>query len=480
MRTSRRDFLRRAGGGAAAVLAHAAWAGAQPARRQAILVIGAGMAGLSTALQLVELGHDVTVLEARTRPGGRVQTMRDPFVDGLYADAGAMQVYDSHTRAQRYIREFGLELDPIRPTAPGSVMYVRGTRIELRTGEPAPWPFPVPPGETSVDLRGLYGRFVVPHLEAIRDADQKGELLARFGHYDRMTFSEFARAQGASPEMVAVLNVGLPLGLGDGGDHHSALNLLREAAWRQPRKQSFTIRGGTDRLPRALAARLADRIHYGMPVVRLEQDSAGVRAVAMPRGAARTFAADRLVCAIPFAVLRRLEIRPALSPDKRAAVDGLQNTSVAKVFVMTRTRFWLGQGQSGGGSGDAPPMLVSERSINQPGTRGLLEAYLAGAQARRVCALAEAERLSAVVADLTGYFPALADQFEGGASKCWDDDEWARGAYAWFRPGQMASLLPHVARPEGRIHFAGDHTSPTPGWMEGALHSAERVVGEIA
>ena len=422
-RPTRRAFIGRTAAGAAAWWAAAALplaaAGvARPSRAQKIIVIGAGMAGLSAAFELVAQGHDVTVLEARTRPGGRVHTMRDPFPDGLYADAGAMQVYDSHARAQRYIKQFGLELDRIGATAPGTIMQVLGRRIDMRAGEPVAWPFPVPAGETGVDLRGLYARFVGSHLAAIRDADVKGELLARFGHLDRMTFSDFARSQGASPEMVAVLNGQLPLGLGDGGDHHSALNLLREAAYRQLRKQSFTIRGGTDRLPKALAARIADRIHYGTPVVRIEQDPSGVRAIAAPRGARRTFAADRLICAVPFAVLRRVEIHPALSREKRAAVDRLQNTSVVKVFVLTRTRFWIADGQSGGGSTDAPPMLFSERSINQPGARGILEAYFAGAEARRVCALGgDASRLAEVVPGLAKLFPKLTEQYEGGATE---------------------------------------------------------------
>src|SRR4029450_5278464 len=101
-------------------------------RAQRIIVIGAGMAGLSTAFELSGLGHEVTVLEARTRPGGRVFTLRESFADGLYADAGAMQVYDSHTRAQKYIKQFELDLDPIRATAPGSLMHVMGHRIATK------------------------------------------------------------------------------------------------------------------------------------------------------------------------------------------------------------------------------------------------------------------------------------------------------------------------------------------------------------
>jgi monoamine oxidase len=475
---NRRTFLRRTTALAGLAI------GAGPIRidakaAQRIIVIGGGLAGLGAAFELIALGHDVTVLEARTRPGGRVFTMREPFADGLYADAGAMQVYDSHARVQKYITQFALDLDPIRTSAPGSLMHVMGHRIATRPGEPAQWPMPLHEDEKTLTSGGLYAKYVTPHLKAVVAADAEGRLLAEFGRYDRMTFSDFLRSQGASPAAVRILNIGLPIGLGDGGDHHSALNLLREAAYRSLRKQSFTIRGGTDRLPKALASRLGERIHYGTPVVAVDQDAAGVRVTASPRGVTRTFTADRVIVAVPFAVLSRIRFTPALSRDAREAIEQLPNTSVVKVFVQTRSRFWIAEGQSGGASTDLPLSLVSERTINQPGTRGILEAYVVGAPARRLCPLGPEERLRAVTADLARLFPAIADQYESGASKCWDEDEWSRGAYAWFRPGQMTRFLPTLAKAEGRIHFAGDHTSPTPGWMEGALHSAERVVREI-
>lgn len=475
----RRAFVGQVLTGVAGLAAAPTLAGRHVSRAQRIIVIGAGMAGLSTAFELSALGHEVTVLEARTRPGGRVFTLRESFADGLYADAGAVQVYDSHTRAQRYIKQFELELDPIRATAPGSLMYLMGHRIATKAGDPPQWPFSLNDDEKALTGGGLYAKYITPQLKAVHAADTRGQLLAQFGEYDHMTFADYLRGQGASPAAIRILNAGLPIGLGDGGDQHSALNLLREAAYRSLRTQSFTIRGGTDRLPKALAARLGDRIRYGSPVVRIEQDASSVRVIAMPRGSARTFTADRVVCAVPYAVLRTVDFSPALSRDTRAAMDELPNTSVVKVFVQTRTRFWIGEGQSGGASTDLPSTLLSQRTINQTGTRGILEAYVAGAAARRLCPLSQGERLRTVTAGIARLFPAITDQYEAGTSKCWDEDEWSRGAYAWFRPGQMTRFLPTLGRAEGRIHFAGDHTSPTPGWMEGALHSAERVVKEV-
>ena len=72
-----------------------------------------------------------------------------------------------------------------------------------------------------------------------------------------------------------------------------------------------------------------------------------------------------------------------------------------------------------------------------------------------------------------------AEHFEGAHFKSWDDDEWARGAASWYRPGQMTALWPHVATPEGRVHFAGDHTSAWMHWMQGALQSGFRAASEV-
>jgi monoamine oxidase len=477
---NRRSFVLKTAAGIAGLAVSPALAAARAARAQRVIVVGAGMAGLSASFELVAQGHDVTVLEARTRPGGRVFTIREAFADGLYADAGAMQVYDSHARAQRYIKQFDLALDPIRSTAPGSLMHVMGQRIVTKAGDPPQWPFPLNDDEKALTSGGLYAKYVTPHLKAVIAADAQGQLLSQFGKYDGMTFSDFLRSQGASAAAIRILNLGLPIGLGDGGDHHSALNLLREAAYRSLRTQSFTIRGGTDRLPKALASRLGDRIHYGSPATRIAQDATGVTVTVAQRGTTRAFSADRLVIAVPFAALRTVPITPPLSRETRDAIEQLPNTSVVKVFVQTRTRFWIAEGQSGGASTDLPLSLLSERTINQPGPRGILEAYVVGPAARQLCPLSQEERLRTVAADLVKLFPAIADHYESGTSKCWDEDEWSRGAYAWFRPGQMTKFLPTLGRPEGRIHFAGDHTSPTPGWMEGALHSAERVVKEVA
>jgi monoamine oxidase len=256
--------------------------------------------------------------------------------------------------------------------------------------------------------------------------------------------------------------------------------LLREALPRSLEKELYTIRGGSDTLPHAMAAKINTRIRYGCPVVRIEQDERGARVICSNNGTNETISCQYVICAIPFSVLRDVKFSPPVSREKQQAIDRLGNTSVVRVFLQTRQRFWLEQGLSGAATTDLPMMTAYDKTFYLPGTRGLLEAYIAGERARKLAAMGADERLSFTVSQVEMVHPALRTYLEGGASVCWDNEQWSRGAYAWFRPGEMTSRLHQIAAPEGRIHFAGDHTSPQPGWMNGALQSGNRVAREVA
>ena len=148
--------------------------------------------------------------------------------------------------------------------------------------------------------------------------------------------------------------------------------------------------------------------------------------------------------------------------------------------MQTRKRFWLEEGLTGAATTDLSLMTAYDKNFYQPGTRGILEAYVAGARARNLAAMSADDRFNVVANEMPLIHPEIRQHLEGGSSICWDDEQWSRGAYAWFRPGEMTTMRPHIATPEGRIHFAGDHTSASPGWMNGALQSGDRVAREVA
>ena len=140
----------------------------------------------------------------------------------------------------------------------------------------------------------------------------------------------------------------------------------------------------------------------------------------------------------------------------------------------------MNAGDSGFATTDLPIREVWNSTYKQPGTRGILQAFPISLHSRRLTGMSEKERISFALEQVETIYPGMRENFEGGISKCWDEDEWARGASAYYKPGQLTSLLPHVARPEGRIHFAGEHTSVwIDGWMQGALESGNRVAREI-
>ncbi len=444
-----------------------------------IIIVGAGLAGLSAGYELTQAGHEVTILEAQTRPGGRVQTLRQPFADGLYAEAGAMNVFDSHTWTMKYIKLFDLTLDPIETSNLASLVYLRGQRLEVKPGQTVKYPLALRSDEKSLNRKALFDKYVGPVLKDFGDYTASTWPPARLKKYDRMTFFEFLIRQGASRDAAMFLGLGGIGGLGDGIWSVSALVLLREAANRAAVHQNYTIRGGTDLLPRAFAAHLKEKIRYGAPVVRIEHDPKRVRVVYLQAGSQTTIEGDRLVCAVPFSVLKRIEVSPGFSAHKEQAIAQLPYTSVARTYLQTKKKFWLDEGLSGSANTDLGNMLVFDGAPNQQGPRGILESYLYGPIARTATAMKEGERISAALGLVAMVHPRIREHFEVGATKCWDEDEWARGAYAWYKPGQMTSLLPHVARPEGRVHFAGEHASSLFGWMQGAFESGNRAAREV-
>jgi len=451
-----------------------------PAQR--VIVVGAGLAGLCAAYQLTRAGHDVLVLEAQRRAGGRVETLRD-FAEDLCAETGATRIPDHHHFALKYVKQFGLELDPfLAPGAP--VYYVRGQRLVVKPGDRPEWPVALSPAERALGLAQINEKAYGGLVARIGDAASPGWTPPEgFRDYDRLTFTELLRRQGLSEEAIHLRRVA------SGGwddtvpqERDSALRRLRTLALESPGAVYYKIRGGNDRLPRAFALQLADKIRYGCPVTRIERAAdAALRVVWTERDGTQSRSADRVVVAVPFTLLRRIEIVPPFSDEKTRVIRELEYGSATKVFLQTRTRFWSSQGLSGFGYTDLHDyMQVWELGHTQPGPRGLLLAYAKCGGARELGGLDEERRITAAVDAVAKVHPELKQQLEGGRSKAWDDDPWARGAFGILRPGDVTRLEPYIARAEGRVHFAGEHTSPwLGGWMHSALESGERAAREI-
>ena len=329
-------------------------------------------------------------------------------------------------------------------------------------------------------------------------------------HYDDVSFERFLVESGASPGAIEILRLGYLDLWGEGMGSVSALMLIRdllmnvspphmslhqaeEASREDPHPGERTdalaygIAGGNDLLPRAFARSLGHRVKLGRPVERIEHDERRVVVTARGPDGVERFEGDRAICALPFALLREVEVRPPFSAGKRRAVEGLSNTAVCRVYVPTARKTWRPPRPLAGerilpidmANTDSPAQWVHDASTIQPGPGAVIASYMTSERAYRASALAEDERVEATARQLQEIYPGLGGAVAGGVSKCWTTDPWARGGYCWFRPGQMQAFTPHMRVAEGNVHFAGDHTSSAPGWMEGAIESGLRAAAEV-
>ncbi len=438
-------------------------------------IVGAGLTGLAAAHQLVSAGRSVVLLEARGRPGGRVHTLREPFAHGQFAEAGAIFVPASHEATRRYARDFGVGFVPAFSGQSASGLFVRGEL--LRRGVFREPPVELGEEERGKGVLGLFRRYVTPVLEELGQLREIDWSSAELRHLDALSFADLLRERGASEGAVELLGVGYLGLIGDGIGSVSALQILRDLAgdtggssWPE------RIDGGSSRLPEALAAPLASLLRYGAEVRAIEETEQGVRVRFVEAGAPAEIRSRRAIVTLPTTVLRSIELPRALSRAKRRAIEDVGSTSVTRTFLQCARRFW---GELRSVDTDLPIMQLMDATSGQEGETGILESYANGAHARALAELPEGERLDAVRLDVERVFPGSSAAFLRGASFCWDDDPHARGGYAWFRPGQMAAHLDVLRAAEGRLHFAGEHTSAWSGWMQGALESGERAAAEV-
>ena len=280
---SRRTFLQRAALAMPALaafprLALAADPAPAPERTsppRKVIVVGAGLAGLAAAWELQQLGHEVTVLEAQNRAGGRVYTLRSPFSDGLYAEAGAVS-FTKNFLTSRYIDAFQITTEPFRLNQRATVYHLRGKRFEVTPGKPADWPYALTPEEKKAPfalipkLFGAAGKMnpFNPFFD-----------LSSLKDYDAVTLADYLKSQGASTELIALLSSGVFFGYG--WSTGSALHrLLSDAALAfAAGGAALTLPGGMDQLPGAFAKALRERIWYGTPVTKIVQEADKVRVV---------------------------------------------------------------------------------------------------------------------------------------------------------------------------------------------------------
>ena len=337
-----------------------------------ILVLGAGMSGLTAALELEQAGHTVIVVEAQARPGGRVLTMRDESGSPI-AEAGAGRIPETHTWAMSYVNRMGVETDPLYPDGLSAVIYAQGKRFVLGPGADPAQHFDLTDAEKMLGLDGLARTHIFSGIELVKangtmnGPDWPATDLMRF---DELTARDYLASRGLSEAAVNLLTLGaFPQTI-------SALTLFRVLAtydrtqlrsWRQ--RSPATGHGST--------TKVADC--HGCIVQSIRQEARQIEVSVESSTGQHQIAADAVICTIPFSVLAKIEIVPTLSLSKRSILAQMRYTTATKVAFKTRERPWEREGLSGFAQLDTMAEIWSPRG-NDQGESGVLQLYQQGSQ----------------------------------------------------------------------------------------------------
>jgi monoamine oxidase len=404
-----------------------------------ILVVGAGLSGLVSALRLREEGHQVVVLEARGRVGGRVLSQREGFRDGQYADIGAEIIYQGQDNIVALVQRFGLQLTPhmsLGTELPDLLMDGR----KLDRAETA---------EVVSELREAYKDHPPVPFESVAAWGRR----ARVG---RWTYSLMEAMVQSTPVT--------PLRYADASEFNPHLG------WGHGYRK---IAGGNDQLPQRIAEGLDVRL--GDPVRTVGWSGSGVTV----ETEAETHRAERALICVPGPLTTELGFDPPLPEDKVGALLTLRYGTGARLALQYADKQVVRGSMQAGAFTDRMPGWFFDQSIHQPGDSIVITSVLGGDHEPRLedpeHVLAEADRTMEM---LTGQ--KVTRTF--GTVVSWTNDPWARCVVRAPIGDQRETILPLIRAPlAGKLFFAGEHTDDRvgPGGMEGAIRSAHRVVAEL-
>ena len=440
-----------------------------------VIVVGAGLAGLSAGYELKRAGHTPVILEAQQRVGGRVYTLRDPFTEGLYAEVGAMRIPRAHSLTMAYVEKFGLKTNDFTMDNPNAYYYIGGRKMRAADAhaDPSLMGFEIAPDEAGKTSGQLYMKALKPLLDMLEGQGDAAweEIVAK---YDGYSTREFLELNGWSEGMIEMFGL---LANQESVMNSSFLELFREDAGGYYTNM-IEIQGGTDRLPHAFLPELKDDIRFGAKMIAMDQSPDNVTIHYETKAGKFSETGDYAIITVPFPVLRHVEVLKPFSRAKNRAIRQLHYDASAKILFQCKRRFWEDDdGIFGGGTITDLPIrnLYYPDHGRETGRGVILASYTWSEDAQRWGSLKPDDRLVQALDDVAEIHPQVMKEFEVGVSWMWHDDEFAGGAFALFDPGQQTLLHDEIVKPEGRIHFAGEHASLYHAWIQGAFESGLRA-----
>ncbi|MFT4255429.1 MAG: NAD(P)/FAD-dependent oxidoreductase [Pseudoxanthomonas sp.] len=465
-----------------------------------VLILGAGLAGMTAAYELRKAGYAVRVLEYNTRAGGRNWTLRGGdsytelggatqqcgFDDGLYLNPGPWRIPHHHRHVLAYCKRFGVALEPFVQVNHNALVHGQGAF----GGKPQRF------REIEADYKGHVAELLAKCTrqnaldQAVGKEDRELllESLRNWGALDR-DFGYVKGQESADRRGFAKQPGGGVSGKPEFSEPFTAEDILRSRLWQalaagsgyEMQTTMFQPVGGMDRIGKAFAERLPGVIEYGAKVVAIDQDGEGVSVRYQSGGDEKVATADWCICTIPLSVLSRIPVK--VGDEMADAIGRLPYAASVKVGLQFKRRFWEEDEAIYGGISytDLPITLISYPStgFHSAGKGVLLGGYVWGLEAYEFTAMPPQERVRKAVEYGAQLHPQYPQEFDNGIAVGWHRVPFTHGCFGQWDEELRARYYDTLCRIDGRIALAGEHISWIPAWQEGAITSALDAVERL-
>ena len=487
-KTTRRRFLKGAGAtvvGASLLgrLAEPGIAKGSPPPGTRIVVVGAGLAGLTCAYRLQQAGYAAQIYEASDRIGGRCYTGRGDFADGQIYEHGGELIDNNHIEMKQLAQELGFTLDNLYTSE------TNGTeQLGYFFGQPYSFT------QMTNDLKVIWQQ-IHSDVSAASYPTLYNSFTTRGATLDHMTLYQWIENYvpgGHRSALGQMLDVAYNIEYGAETTVQSSLNMLYLLGYTGPGQfrtfgksnEKFHVHGGNDQIPTTLAAKLGSQITTNTPLTAIKLNNDGTYTLTFANGSGSiTRVADRVVLALPFSLLRGVDFSKAgFNQVKTWAINELGMGTNSKVHVQFNSRFWRDQGCTGETYSDTGYQNTWEVSRAQPGNSGILVWYTGGNPGVAVgSGTVQSQVQKNFLPQIEPVLLGATAQWNGRAVRdYWTGYAWTKGSYSYWKAGQYTRFSGAEKEASGNCHFCGEHTSQDfQGYLQGAVETGERAANEI-
>ena len=468
---SRREFVKQSVLGAGAALVGSAWLESFSVSKPRIVILGAGVAGLHSALILKDMGIDFSIFEASKRAGGRMYSQKDLMGEGIVTELGAEFIDSTHADILQLAKRFQLPLLDTEQDIPLEkyVFYFEGKKFTCKDLIEALSPF-----ATSVQ----------------NDIDSLPEMI-RYNDYgnakkwDQISIIDYCKSKGMQGWLLALIDVAFTTEYGLDASEQSAINMLFLLNTHLPgcslfgdSDERYKIVGGNQRITDAMAHAVGE-IHYKFEVKIIEDSGGGYR-IHFTNG--EKVEADYIICTIPFSILRNIELKlKDLSPHKKQCIVELGYGRNAKSFIGYNKSLWRSQGYLGAVFSDTNVQLGWDHSHKQNTKTFGYTVFTGGTESDKMKEVSLDQKIRMYANHVEAVFPGTKnEQNEKQGQFYWPSYPFVKASYACYKVGQWTTIAGVESEPIGNIFFAGEHCSfDFQGFMNGGAETGRVAVEQL-